>query len=110
MPVEKWSDRVLVARLADDPQMSDDLVALDQSITHGKHDLVLDFSTVNYINSSHLARLLKLRKRQNSDNGKLMLCGLGTQVWGTFLVTGLDKLFEFTDNVSTALTTLQITR
>lgn len=110
MAVEKWSDRVMVARLADDPQMTDDLVALDQTASHGQHDLVLDFSCVNYVNSSHLARLLKIRKRQTADDGKLMLCGLGTQVWGTFLVTGLDKLFEFSDDVSTALTSLQIAR
>ena len=30
------------------------------------------------------------------------------QVWGAFLVTNLDKLFEFTGDVPTALTTLQI--
>jgi hypothetical protein len=27
---------------------------------------------------------------------------------GAFLVTGLDKIFEFTDNVPTALATLQL--
>ena len=37
-----------------------------------------------------------------------MLCGVGNQVWGAFLVTGLDKIFHYTDDVTTALATLQI--
>jgi anti-anti-sigma factor len=108
MPVEKWSDRVVVARLADDPQLTEDLLALDQSANHLQRDIVLDFSAVNYLNSSHLSRLLKLRKKTLSDDGRLMLCGLGNQVWGAFMVTGLDKIFHFADSVSMALATLQI--
>ena len=45
--------------------------------------------------------------RAGADS-RLVLCGAGTQVWGVFLVTGLDKIFEFSDNVSTALATLQL--
>jgi anti-anti-sigma factor len=110
MPVEKWSDRVVVARLADDPLLTEDLLSLDQAHNHGPRDLVLDFSSVNYLNSSHLSRLLKLRKRTSAEDGRLMLCGVGTQVWGSFLMTGLDKVFHFTDDVATALATLQIAR
>ena len=110
MPVENWSDRVVVARLADDPQLTEDLLTLDQAHNHGTRDLVLDFSSVNYLNSSHLARLLKLRKRTAAEEGRLMLCGVGNQVWGAFMVTGLDKVFHFTDDVATALATLQIAR
>jgi hypothetical protein len=29
-------------------------------------------------------------------------------LWGTFLTTGLDKVFEFSDSVTTALATVQI--
>ncbi len=110
MPIENWSDRVIVARLADDPQLTEDLLTLDHSHAPGPRDLVLDFSSVNYVNSSHLSRLLKLRKRTVADEGRLMLCGVGTQVWGTFLMTGLDKVFHFADDVSTALASLQIAR
>jgi anti-anti-sigma factor len=99
-----------VARLADDPQMTEDLLAIDQAPNQGAHDVVLDFSSVNYINSSHLARLLKLRKRLVSNDGRLMLCSLGTQVWGAFLTTGLDKVFQFSDDMATALASIQISR
>ncbi len=39
-----------------------------------------------------------------------MLCGIGTHIWGVFLVTGLDKIFEFADDVSSGLTAVQIDR
>jgi anti-anti-sigma factor len=58
--------------------------------------------------SSSIARLLKLRKQVASSQQRLVLCGISTQVWGTILVTGLDKLFECSDNVPTALATLQM--
>jgi anti-anti-sigma factor len=108
MPIEKWSDQVSVVHLADDPQFTDDLEGLEHRLGQGKSDVVLDFASVHFINSSNLARMLKLRKKMNSDGSRLMLCNVSTQVWGAFLVTGLDKIFEFTDNVPTALATLQL--
>jgi len=108
MPVEKWSDNVLVAHLADDPQFTDDLLSLEESPDGNTAYVVLDFAAVHFVNSSNLARLLKLRKKSGASGKKLVLCSVSTQVWGTFLVTGLDKVFEFSDNVPTALATVQL--
>ena len=109
MPIEKWSERVSVVHLADDPQFTDDFVALDGDLTAAAaRDVVLDFAAVHFINSSNIARLLKLRQTMKSHERKLILCGISTQVWGAFLVTGLDKIFDFSDNVPTALATLQM--
>jgi anti-anti-sigma factor len=108
MPIEKWSDQISVVHLADDPQFTDDLDTLDHRLAQGKSDVVLDYAAVHFINSSNLARLLKLRKKINSSGSKLVFCNVSTQVWGAFLVTGLDKLFEFSDNVPTALATIQL--
>ena len=40
------------------------------------------------------------------DRDRVEEHNVSTQVWGSFLVTGLDKVFEFSDSVSTALATL----
>jgi hypothetical protein len=37
-----------------------------------------------------------------------MLCGITNPVWSAFLVTGLDKVFEFSASVPNALATLQM--
>src|SRR4051794_24338051 len=85
MAIEKWSDRVAIAHLATDPQLSDDLQALYEQVGENPFDIVLDLGTVRYINSSHIARLLKLRKQMITVGGRLMLCAVDPQVWGTFL-------------------------
>jgi anti-anti-sigma factor len=108
MPLEKWSDNLTVLHLADDPQFTDDLQTLEAQLTSKPADAVLDFAAVHFINSSNIARLLKLRKQMISSDRRLVLCGVSTQVWGAFLVTGLDKVFQFSDSVPTALATLQL--
>jgi anti-anti-sigma factor len=108
MPLEHWSDKVIVVRLADDPQLTEDLIALEHAAQQGPLCAVLDFAGVNFINSSNLAKLLKLRKKMVSDHTRLIFCSIGDQVWGALLVTGLDKLFTVCDDVATALATIQM--
>ncbi len=106
MPIEKWSESVLIAHLANDPQFSEDISAIDP--IDKALAAVLDFASVHFINSSNIAQLLRLRRRLISAGGKLILCGIPNPVWSTFLLTGLDKIFDFSENVLTALATLQI--
>src|SRR5438034_200084 len=70
MPIEKWSERVSVVHLADDPQFTDDFVALDGDSTAAARDVVLDFAAVHFINSSNIARLLKMRQTMKSRERK----------------------------------------
>jgi anti-anti-sigma regulatory factor len=108
MPIEKWSDRVSVIHLADDPQFTDDLTAIERQAAVHKSAAVLDFAAVQMITSSNIARLILLRKRMSGAQARLVLCNLNTQLWGALLVTGLDQIFDFSDNVTTALATLQM--
>ena len=63
MTVEQWSDNVLLGELADDPQFTDDLTSAIESCTaQPRTDVLLTFTNVNYLNSSNIAKLLKLRK------------------------------------------------
>lgn len=109
MTIESWSDNILVVELQDDPNFTDDLNTLIDQI-EGNHevDVVLNLSAVTHLNSSNIAKLLKLRKRLTSNRRRLVLCGIDTNVWGLLLVTGLDKVFEFTDSVATGLASVQI--
>ena len=108
MPIEKWSEQVYVVRLLDDPQFTDDLQLLQEQMARSGTSAVLDFAAVKFLNSSNIARLLRLRKQAIASSLKLVLCGFSTQLWGTFLSTGLDKVFEFSADVTTALATLKI--
>lgn len=109
MAIESWSENILVVELQDDPVFTDDLNALMEQVgTRPDVDVVLNFTGVNYLNSSNIAKLLKLRKKIAGNKRRLVLCEINTTVWGLVLVTGLDKVFEFADNVSTGLASVQI--
>ena len=112
MPFQQWSETVVLAELADDPQFSDDLTTIIEQCTENTRlDVLLNFANVNYLNSSNIAKLLKLRKLVTvSNERKLKMCGISTHVWGVFLVTGLDHIFDFVDDVPSGLATLQIER
>jgi anti-anti-sigma factor len=112
MPVQDWSDDVLLVELQDDPGFTDDVNAALESVeTRAARDVVLNFAQITFLNSSNIAKLLKLRKVVVANNQRrLVLCGIGTHIWGVFLVTGLDKVFDFADNVSSGLATIQMGR
>ncbi len=109
MTIENWSDKILKVELQDDPGFTDDLSSLlDRLDKEQDLSVVLDFSGVTYLNSSNIAKLLKLRKKLLNLRRKLVLCEINNNVWGLFLVTGLDKVFEFSDSVATGLAGVQI--
>ncbi len=108
MGIQKWSDDILMGELAEEPVFSEDMTSLSDMLGQGPQDVVLNFKAVDFLNSSNIARLLRLRKQALSAKRRLVLCDVNPQIWGVLLVTGLDKIFEFTNDVSTALAGLQI--
>ena len=110
MSIENWSETIIAVELQNDPPFTDDLdVLLGMLKEKPGQDVVLDFKGVTVLNSSNIAKLLKLRKQVViADGRQLCLCGLDTHVWGVFLVTGLDKVFEFADELSMGLASVQI--
>jgi len=112
MTVENWSDGILLVELQDDPAFTDDInAAADKVKKDPKLDILVSFAGVNYLNSSNLAALLRLRKQVTiSNQRRLVLCSVNTHVWGLFLTTGLNKTFEFADEVSLGLASLNMER
>ncbi len=110
MAFEQWSENLLVGELSDDPQFTDDLTAIIEHCTDNtRTDVLLDFSNVSHLNSSNIAKLLKLRKLSMiSNERRLKLCSIQRHVWGVFLVTGLDKIFEFAADKPSGIAALQL--
>ena len=71
-------------------------------------DIVLDLSAVHFVGSSQLAQMLRLRKTVVDHGTRLRVVGSSESVRNVFHTTGLDKVFEFMDDVTTALAQLQI--
>ncbi len=110
MPLQDWSETTLIAELNDEPLFSEDFEALMSRLEQTGNtlpDVIVNLAAVNRLNSSNLAQLLRLRKTLLSHDRRLRICSVTDSLWTVFLVTGLDGLFEFTDDVSTSLASLQ---
>lgn len=112
MPIQQWSKHIWVAQLGNEPTLSEDLLSLKERAEQAQPtpDIVLDLSGVSQLNSSNLSQILRVRKLAVDRETKLILAGPGDTIWAVFLTTGLDKVFEFVGEVSTALTSLQMNR
>jgi anti-anti-sigma factor len=107
MPIEKWSDSIIVVHVGDDPLFSEDMDALEKQ-PPPIFNIVLDFAAVRTMNSSNIASLLRIRRILVTNDARLILCNVSNQVWSTLLVTGLDKIFDVSESVSTSLATIQM--
>ncbi|MBF0494748.1 MAG: STAS domain-containing protein [Candidatus Omnitrophica bacterium] len=63
-------------------------------IKEKKKKVVVDFSEVNYVDSSGLATLVEILKKMRVYGGKLKMANLSERVLGLFEITKLDKLFD----------------
>ena len=108
MGIQKWSDEITVVELFDSPQFADDVSALTEELDDGPCDIVLNFAGVDFINSSDVSKLLRLRKKMLTLRRRLMLCDVTGPVFGVLKTTGLDKMFDFAGDVATALATVQL--
>lgn len=112
MSIEDWSDDITILELSDEPAFSEDMAALMQRLDEQGEmisDVIINLSGVSYLNSSNIAQMLRLRKRLNTGGRHMRICAVDDQVWGVLMITGLDKIFDFTDDVTTALASLQLT-
>ncbi len=108
MATQDWSDDIVLVDLADDPELSEELNAVTDRMEKDSRDVVVNFSNVKFLNSSNISRLLKLRKVLLDNGKRLRLCGIAIQVWGVFLLTGLDSLFDVNEDTASALASLQM--
>ena len=111
MGIQDWSDNIILVNLAQEPDMSEELRTVAEIVQdRGDCDVVVDFSAVDIIISSNIAKLLRVRKAVIARDRRVFLTGISTQVWGILLVTGLDKVFDVADDTASALTSLQMNR
>jgi len=111
MPVNEWSESIVIAELTNEPAFSEDMDSLLRSLDQSGDDMpdvIVNMKGVSHVNSSNLSQLLKLRKCLGQNNSRLRICSVNDQVWSVFLMTGLDNVFDFTEDVSTSLASLQI--
>ena len=109
MGIQNWSEDVILVDLPEEPEIGDELATVTDMVRdRGNCDVVIDFSSVDIVTSSSLAKLLKLRKLLVDCGHRLVFCSVAPATRGIFTVTGLDGIFELVDDKFVALASLQV--
>ena len=97
------SEGVVTVELTAESKSLDELEAFTETVRdNGDCDVVLDFGSVEVINSPGIMRLLDLRDVVTEHEHHLVLSGVSEQIKGIFAATGLESVFEFSDGDTTA--------
>jgi anti-sigma B factor antagonist len=65
--------------------------------------ILLNFSTVEFLSSAALGKLITLDKKVKSHGGMLKLCNIRPEIYEVFAITKLNKLFDIKDTEADAL-------
>ena len=66
-------------------------------------DLLLDFSSVEFLSSAALNKLIILDKKVKSKSGQLKLCNMMPEIREVFVITRLNQLFDIVDTRERAM-------
>lgn len=72
-------------------------------ISPEQKNLLLDFSTLDYISSAGLRLVLVVAKRLKQEGGKLMLCGMQPHIREVFDISGFLAILNVVETRSEAL-------
>lgn len=76
---------------------------LDEHISQGRHQLVVDLGAVSFMDSTGLGVLVGRLKLVRVTNGTLRLVCSSERILKVFSITGLDKVFQIFASVDDAL-------
>jgi len=109
MGIKNLSKDVLLVELpSKGPKIAHELKAVNEAVSKkGNHDVIIDFSRVEIINSLNISNLLILHNLLQNSGHRLILCDVATVTKCIFVVAGLNEIFEFVDDQPAALVTVQ---
>ncbi|MBU1260035.1 MAG: STAS domain-containing protein [Planctomycetes bacterium] len=106
-----YAQNATVVTLTDEKILEDDdIKALEESIMpliDGAVNLVIDFSSVQFLSSAVLGLLIRISKKINEHKGKLKLCGISARIYEIFKITRLDEIFDIYDDAKKAMLSLK---
>jgi len=68
-----------------------------------REKLVLNFSSVNFLSSAALGKLITLDKKVKNHGGVLKLSNIRPEIYEVFAITKLNRLFDIKDDEADAL-------
>ena len=106
MTLNQWDDNILILELLDEPDFSEDtdsLLLLLRDENKKFSNVIIDLQNVFTLNSSNLGALIEIKKILETKDKRMVICNISDSIWSTMLATGLDQVFEFIEDTTTAL-------
>ena len=99
------SEDVLVVELpSKEPKIANELKTVNETVSNKPDcDVIIDFSGVEIITSSSISNLLILCNLMSEHGRQLILCNVAVVTKCIFTVAGLNEVFDFVNDQSTAL-------
>ena len=94
---ENGSTKALLNGRLDTAAAADIATQFNQLYEKADHDIVLDFTNLEYISSSGLRLLIGLRKESAAKGGKVIIEKINDSIRNVFTMTGFYSLFEIKD-------------
>jgi len=69
----------------------------------GHRNILLNFSTVEFLSSAALGKLITLDKKVKANQGKLKLSNIRPEIYEVFAITRLNRLFDIKEDEADAL-------
>ncbi len=109
MGIKNLSKDVLLVELpSKSHRIANELKAVNEAVSKkGNCDVIIDFSRVEIINSANISNLLILHNMQQGTGRRLILCNVATVTKCIFVVAGLNEVFNFSDDTSSAMATVE---
>ena len=111
MTLNQWSEDVLILELQDEPDFSEDTDSLLAKLKNSDvlvPDVIIDLQQVATLNSSNLGALIECKKLHGKKDRRMIICNIYDGIWSPMLATGLDQVFTFIEDTTTALTSLMV--
>lgn len=70
----------------------------------GCNKIILNFGNVEYLSSAALGKFITLNKKTEQASGKLVMCCINPEIYETFEMTKLNRLFRIVNKEQEALT------
>lgn len=74
-----------------------------ERITNGQEKLLFDFGGVVYLSSAGMRMLLSTTKKLKAISGRLVVCGITSNVLDVLRMSGFDHVLELASNQEEAL-------
>ena len=100
--------RFVDRKILDESNIQDMGQELFQLVEEQKRNkILLNFTSVDFLSSAALGKLITLDKKVKSHGGKLKLSNIQPDIYEVFAITKLNKLFDIRDDEAAALVAFQ---